>query len=95
LEAAGSGKLGSFGKGQHKISLWHVDNYCHGLICGADDALYKGSPALLATYYLVHQYFWKILNRSIIAIGFLLQTWKASSICQSGWLLYGVGCVYL
>ena len=72
LETAGSGKLRIFGKGQNKISVCHVDNYCHGLICGAD-ALYKGSPAL-ATYYVVTdegpQYFWKILNRAIVAMGF-------------------------
>jgi nucleoside-diphosphate-sugar epimerase len=92
LEAAGSGKLRIFGKGQNKISVCHVDNYCHGLICGAD-ALYKGSPAL-ATYYVVtddeHQYFWKILNRSIVAMGF---TDLESKFHLPVWLLYGVAYI--
>lgn len=70
LETAGSGKLRIFGKGANKISLCHVDNYCHGLICGAD-ALYKGSAAL-ASYYVVTdgepQYFWRILNEAIVAM---------------------------
>jgi len=44
LETAGNGKLRIFGKGENIINVCHVDNYCHGLICGAD-ALYKGSPA--------------------------------------------------
>jgi nucleoside-diphosphate-sugar epimerase len=73
LETAGTGRLRIFGKGENKISICYVDNYCHGLMCGAD-ALYKGSPAL-ATYYVVHdgppQYFWKILNKAIVAMGFV------------------------
>lgn len=72
LETAGSGKLRIFGKGNNKISLCHNDNYCHGLLCGAD-ALYKDSPAL-RKYYVVTddepQYFWKILNTAVVAMGF-------------------------
>eukprot|EP00429_Kryptoperidinium_foliaceum_P005679 CAMPEP_0176022234 /NCGR_PEP_ID=MMETSP0120_2-20121206/10818_1 /TAXON_ID=160619 /ORGANISM="Kryptoperidinium foliaceum, Strain CCMP 1326" /LENGTH=376 /DNA_ID=CAMNT_0017355369 /DNA_START=54 /DNA_END=1184 /DNA_ORIENTATION=+ len=92
LETAGSGKLRVFGKGENKISLCHVDNYCHGLICGAD-ALYKGSPAL-ATYYVVTddepQYFWKILNQAIVAMGF---TDLFSKFHLPLWLLYGVAYI--
>lgn len=41
----GSGKLRIFGEGENRISFCHVDNYCHGLLCGYE-ALYPGSPAL-------------------------------------------------
>jgi nucleoside-diphosphate-sugar epimerase len=92
LETAGSGRLRIFGKGGNKISLCHVDNYCHGLICGAD-ALYKGSPAL-ATYYVVTddepQNFWKILNQAIVAMGF---TDLYTKFHLPVWLLYGVAYI--
>jgi nucleoside-diphosphate-sugar epimerase len=89
LETAGTGRLRIFGKGKNKISICYVDNYCHGLMCGAD-ALYKGSPAL-ATYYVVHdgppQYFWKILNEAIVAMGFVdLET----KLHLPGALLYSI-----
>ena len=72
LEAAGSGKLRIFGKGENKISLCHIDNYSHGLLCGAD-ALYKGSPALARFYFITDdgpREFWKILNDAVVAMGF-------------------------
>ena len=72
LEAAGSGKLRIFGKGANKISLCHIDNYSHGLLCGAD-ALYKGSPALAHFYVITDdgpREFWKILNQAVVAMGF-------------------------
>mmetsp|Transcript_15232 Transcript_15232/g.28667 ORF Transcript_15232/g.28667 Transcript_15232/m.28667 type:complete len:395 (+) Transcript_15232:49-1233(+) len=72
LETAGSGKLRVFGKGENLISVCYVDNYCHGLICGAD-ALEKDSKAL-AKFYIItdgpEQYFWKILNQAVVAMGF-------------------------
>mmetsp|Transcript_21934 Transcript_21934/g.62240 ORF Transcript_21934/g.62240 Transcript_21934/m.62240 type:complete len:377 (+) Transcript_21934:74-1204(+) len=92
LETAGTGRLRIFGKGENKISLCHVDNYCHGLICGAD-ALYKDSPAL-ATYYVVTddepQYFWKILNQAVVAMGF---TDLYTKFHLPLWLLYGVAYI--
>jgi nucleoside-diphosphate-sugar epimerase len=89
LEAAGSGKLRIFGKGQNKISLCHIDNYCIGLLCGAD-SLYKGSPAL-SNFYVVTddgpQYFWKTINQAIVAMGFVdLET----KVHLPVWLLYSV-----
>mmetsp|Transcript_40150 Transcript_40150/g.96978 ORF Transcript_40150/g.96978 Transcript_40150/m.96978 type:complete len:398 (-) Transcript_40150:216-1409(-) len=89
LETSGSGKLRIFGKGENKISVCHNDNYCHGLICGAD-ALYKNSPAL-AKYYVVTddepQYFWKILDRAVVAMGF---TSLEKKFHLPLWLLFGV-----
>ena len=72
LETAGSGKLRIFGKGMNKISVCYVDNYCHGLICGAD-VLEKDSPALAKFYVITdgpEQNFWQILNKAIVAMGF-------------------------
>ncbi|RYH31972.1 NAD-dependent epimerase/dehydratase family protein [archaeon] len=73
LEAAGSGKLRIFGDGLNKISFCHVDNYCHGLILGAE-ALYPNSPAL-GKYYVVTDgpgiLFWKVLDDAIVAMGFV------------------------
>lgn len=96
LETAGTGRLRIFGDGANKISLCHVDNYCHGLMCGAD-ALYIGSPAL-AKYYVVTddepQYFWRVLNDAIIAMGF---TDLNTKFHLPVWLLYGVAyfCSFL
>lgn len=72
LETAGSGKLRVFGKGKNKISVCYVDNYCHGLMCGAD-VLEKDSVALGKFYVITdgpEQYFWNILNQAIVAMGF-------------------------
>jgi nucleoside-diphosphate-sugar epimerase len=72
LETSGNGRLRIFGKGDNKISVCYVDNYCHGLMCGAD-ALYQDSPAL-GKFYIVTdedpQYFWKIINQAGMAMGF-------------------------
>ncbi|KAG7345636.1 nucleoside-diphosphate-sugar epimerase [Nitzschia inconspicua] len=89
LETAGSGKLRIFGKGDNIISLCHNDNYCHGLLCGAD-ALYKDSPAL-RKYYVVTddqpQYIWKIINSAAVAMGFADLEKKFH---LPVWLLYSV-----
>ena len=72
LETAGNGSLRIFGKGKNKISVCYVDNYCHGLMCGAD-ALEEGSP-VLGKFYIVtdgpEQPFWGILNIAVVAMGF-------------------------
>lgn len=73
LVTAGSGKLRVFGNGKNKISFCHVDNYCHGLILGAQ-ALYPGSPALGKFYVVtddIPQNFWKVLDEAVIAMGFV------------------------
>jgi nucleoside-diphosphate-sugar epimerase len=72
LESAGDGSLRVFGDGQNRISFCHVDNYCHGLILGAE-ALYPGSPAL-GKFYIVTDgpgvQFWKVLDQAVVAMGF-------------------------
>ena len=92
LETAGNDRLNIFGNGQNLISICHVDNYCHGLLCGAD-ALYKKSPAL-AKYYVVHDgkpvNIWKLLNHAIVAMGF---TDLESKIHLPKWLLYAVAYI--
>lgn len=79
LEVAGNGRLRIFGRGGWKISLCHVDNYAHGLLCGAD-ALYRGSPAL-AKFYIVTdgpppQDLWRIINEAGVYMGFADLTTK-------------------
>ena len=74
LETAGTGRLRIFGKGLNKISVCYVDNYCHGLMCGAD-ALYHKSPAL-GKYYVITDsntpvYFWKFINQAIVEMEFV------------------------
>ena len=87
LETAGNDRLYIFGSGQNLISICHVDNYCHGLLCGAD-ALCKDSPAL-GKYYVVHDgapvNCWKLLNHAIIAMGF---TDLETKIHLPKWFLY-------
>ena len=78
MEAAITGKLRIFGKGENRICFTHVDNYCHGLIL-SERALYPNSPAL-GKFYIVtdgtthpdgNQYlnFWKILDEAVIGMG--------------------------
>merc|ERR1712071_145061 len=72
LDAAGSGKLRIFGKGENKISVCYVDNYCHGLMCGAD-ALTPGS-SVLGKFYIItddqDEYFWRMINDAGMEMGF-------------------------
>lgn len=100
LETAGSGSLRIFGDGHNLISFCHVDNYCHGLILGAE-ALYPGSPAL-GKYYVVTDgealKFWKVLDEAVVAMGFTslwkkfhLPTWFMMGIA---WLVLALGNLY-
>ena len=89
LETAGNDLLYIFGAGHNLISICHVDNYCHGLLCGAD-ALYQNSPAL-AKYYVVTDdtpvNCWKLLNDAVVAMGF---TDLESKVHLPTWFLYCV-----
>lgn len=72
LETSGNGRLRIFGNGRNKISVCYVDNYCHGLMCGAD-ALYENSPALSKFYIITDdepQFFWNIINQACLSMGF-------------------------
>lgn len=72
LETAASGKLRIFGDGKNKISFCHVDNYCHGLMLGAE-ALYEGSPALGKFYVVTDDgalFFWDVLDEAVVHMGF-------------------------
>lgn len=72
METCGTKRLRIFGKGDNLISVCYVDNYCHGLMCGAD-ALYKDSPAL-GKFYVVTDgppvKFWGIINQASMSLGF-------------------------
>jgi len=72
METAGTGRLYIFGSGENMISVCYVDNYCHGLLCGAD-VLVQDSPALGGFYIITDTtpvYFWKIINQASVAMGF-------------------------
>jgi nucleoside-diphosphate-sugar epimerase len=72
LETMGNGRLRIFGKGRNKISVCYVDNYCHGLMCGAD-ALVPDFCGMGKFYIITdgpEQYFWDILNDAGMAMGF-------------------------
>ena len=49
LRVAGRGQLRIFGGGENLVSVCFVDNYCHGLLCGAD-TLKPDSPVLKRFY---------------------------------------------
>lgn len=92
LETAGNGRLRIFGNGRSIISVCYVDNYAHGLMCGAD-ALYPGSKAL-GKFYIVTDgkpvNFWEFINQAIVAMGFVdLRTKFHLPV----WLLYAVAYV--
>jgi len=92
LETAGNGRLRIFGKGDNKISVTYVDNYCHGLICGAD-ALEPNSP-VLGKFYVVTDpepvLFWKFVNEAVVAMGF---TDLYAKFHLPVWFLYGAAYV--
>jgi nucleoside-diphosphate-sugar epimerase len=92
LSTAGNGRLRIFGEGRSKISVCYVDNYAHGLLCGAD-VLYENSPAL-AKFYIVTdgppQMFWKFINQAIVEMGF---TDLYTKFHLPLWLLYGVAYI--
>ncbi|GMH89170.1 hypothetical protein TrVE_jg3131 [Triparma verrucosa] len=72
LQTAGSELLRVFGNGENICSFCYVDNYCHGLMCGADSM--KEGAASLGEFYIITddqpQKFWHVLNVAIVAMGF-------------------------
>ncbi|CCW71228.1 unnamed protein product [Phytomonas sp. Hart1] len=79
LEAAGTGMLRIFAKGDNRVCFTHVDNYCHGLVI-AERKLYKGSP-ILGKFYIVtdgsthpepgaYCIFWKEIDKAIVKMNF-------------------------
>ena len=89
LEAARGGRLRIFGDGKNKISMTHVDNYCHGLILGAE-ALRPGSDALGKFYVVTDkepQLLWEALDRAVTGVGMPSLHSKRS---LPPWLMLGV-----
>ena len=88
LETAGNERLRIFGNGQNKISVCHVDNYSHGLLCGAD-ALQSHDSVCGGKFYIVTDdhdvLFWDFINQAIVAMGFTDLTTKFH---LPVWLLY-------
>jgi len=102
LETAGNGRLRIFGRGENQISVCYVDNYCHGLLCGADSLRGPDSPTIGKFYIITDeepQLFWHMINQAVVAMGFTdlfqkmhLPVWfllGLSYICNIvGWLLH-------
>jgi nucleoside-diphosphate-sugar epimerase len=74
LSTMGNGRLRIFGKGDKMISVCYVDNYCHGLLCGADAIELPGSKALGKFYIITDTTpvnLWDIINDAGIQMGFV------------------------
>ena len=74
LEVCGNGRLRIFGTGQYLISICYVDNYCHGLMCGADTLHDPDSPTLGKFYIITDgnepRNLWQLINEAGVAMGF-------------------------
>jgi nucleoside-diphosphate-sugar epimerase len=91
LETAAAGRLRIFGRGRNQISVTFVDNYCHGLLCGAD-ALLARPHQVGGKFYIVTDgntpvYFWHWLNQAVVGLGFQ-DLWSKYHLPV--WLLYAV-----
>lgn len=92
LVAAKTGQLRVIGSGNNRISMCHVDNYCHGLILAADQ-LFAGSP-VLGKFYIVTdgapQNLWGILDQAVVDLGgnSLLAKYKVPL-----WIIYPVAYI--
>ena len=73
LATMGNGRLRIFGKGDKLISVCFVDNYCHGLICGADE-IQNPKSAALGKFYIITDtkpvIIWDIINDAGMQMGF-------------------------
>jgi nucleoside-diphosphate-sugar epimerase len=73
LSTMGNQRLRIFGKGDKLMSVCYVDNYCHGLICGADEIENPNSPALGKFYIITDTKpvnLWDIINDAGMQMGF-------------------------
>lgn len=90
LETSGNGKLRVFGRGDNKISVCYNDNYCHGLICGAD--MLRKDSNILGKFYIITDdhdvYLWRFINEAAVAMGF---TDLFSKFHLPVWLLMTLG----
>jgi len=72
LAANQKGQLRVFGNGNNEVSLTHVDNYCHGLILGAN-LLTPGSP-ILGKFYIITDggkyKLWRLLDDAGMEMGY-------------------------
>jgi len=92
LSTMGNNRLRIFGKGDKLISVCYVDNYCHGLLCGADEIVSNGTKSkALGKFYIITdeepQVLWDMINSAGMEMGFTdLHTKWALPL----WLLYFV-----
>lgn len=74
LSTMGNGRLRIFGKGDKMISVCYLDNYCHGLMCGADAIASDPKSPALGKFYIITDtkpvILWDILNQAGMEMGF-------------------------
>ena len=92
MEASRTGKLRVFGRGANRISMVHVDNYCHGLILGYHALQRDQAPFRAAGEFIIvtdggKVNFWDALDRASVYLGFGSIRARAS---LPRWLLMGV-----
>ena len=96
LEVCGNDRLRIFGTGQYQISICYVDNYCHGLMCGADSIMKRRSnDTTLGKFYIItdgneSRNLWQLINEASIAMGF---TDLNTKFHLPVWLLYIVATI--
>lgn len=81
------------GDGKNRVSMCHVDNYCHGLILGLE-GMKENREEILGNFYLITDgqpiYLWKVLDELVVSAG------GASLYSKSrvpSWLLYGIAYI--
>jgi sterol-4alpha-carboxylate 3-dehydrogenase (decarboxylating) len=93
LEVCGTNRLRIFGTGQYLISICYVDNYCHGLMCGADTLIPESNT--LGKFYIITdgnepRNLWHLINEASIEMGFTDLTTK---LHLPIWFLYIIATI--
>ena len=97
LQVAGKDQLHIFGKGDTTTSVTYVDNYVHGLLCGADALCSPDTTVqekVAGGFYIVTDdhtvKLWDFLNNFIVGLGFPDLHHKVK---LPAWLLYSAAYV--
>lgn len=89
LQVAGHDQLYIFGRGDSKVSVTYIDNYVHGLLCGADALSTPAAETVAGNFYIVTDdepvLLWNFINLFVVGMGFVDLTTK---IKLPAWLLY-------
>lgn len=75
MDAARLGKLRVFGRGENRVSMVHVDNFCHGMILGYHALASEETASAVAGEFIVvtdggSVNFWCVLDQAAIFLGY-------------------------